>query len=1097
MLPIAIIIVISLLIISSGIGYAVYVKNKKIVCPKYAKCTNTTFACPNGFTKTATGCDCNGYITMDGDTPVCNICPDYARCSDTGFTCPSGFIKGENSCVCPSSNYITGSGSTAVCGPCPTNAVCQGTNTFSCPDNKFVKSTNSCECPNGYVSKINGVSSCNICPTNASCDSSGFHCNNGYVPSGTSCICPATGYINVLGSCVPCPTDALCSGNVGYSCPTGFTTLPNSQGCACTGTGLMKLGTGSTLRCSKCETDNSKLCSDDGTSFTCKPNYSIARGDCLCYGGTGYINNGVCTVCPQYAVCNGTGYNCSYYGFTNINGVCMCPSGYISYDGTNYRCITPCPDHAVCSPNYSPTGYQCTSPYTIMPDGSCQCYGGTGYKDAGNVCQLCPQYAVCNGYTYNCSYYGFTDINGACMCPSGYISYDGTNYRCITPCPSNAICNNIFSDSNPTGYTCNTGFRNTSGSCACSGYILPLSGTGTTINNVIGTTCDTCPIHATCTNNNLSCINGFTRVNSGNSYSCNCMSGYITGTGSSQVCNQCPNYATCDGNTFTCLSNLTKASDGTCKCPNNSLIITNSQGPLCSPCPSYGICNGTDTIVCPPGFNSTNLGCVCATGMYIDTTGSCVKCPDHATCGGVVGFNCPPPLITRNNTCICPDGQTIVGGINSAACSILPTTAGMSVVYKSVTVLGKVLDPVLANNVVNPYVTTFCGTDTNCPSNTIDKSAYWIWINSETPNTANTVHRFTKVFNTNITQQIRITLIIYNVGTVWFNDQRLGVVNQKRPVTFTANMVAGDNFLDVDAIRYSVTGYSNGFAGICGMITTVPAAGAAPSTSSIVAVTDSAWNTIPLSTSLTTCPTSSSRTSTGVDTGIMGCKCDPELFWDPINYRCSACTENSALSYKAPNNPLVSSNEYEKNNENSSCRCSGDATILQGGKCVVCPYGSYRASAGASGELIYQNPENPNSLDMRCNCNTADWFNTGSNTCDFCPAFSTLKGTGMTVPTKPRCKCLDVNHYWNGTDCSSTCPLNSTTDNTGNALSGSTGLNNCKCNPLYYSTGSSCARCPSSSRTDGSGFSYPGYPACLCPGGQAFSSYIGGCWPMG
>jgi hypothetical protein len=1103
MIPIAIIIVLSLLVVSAGASYAVYTKNKSIICPKYAKCSGSTFTCPNGFTKTSTGCECpNGYVTMSGDTPVCNTCPSNAKCSDTDFTCGSGFIKGETSCVCPVNNYIKGSGSTAKCDPCPSNALCHGTNSFDCPNN-FIKSELGCECQGGYITGSGNRVTCNECPDNSTCSNSGFICTNGFTSNGSACICPPSKYTTANGLCTNCPTNAICNGGTGYTCPPGFIDLGNGLGCSC-GPNKTIMGSGPTLKCLTCMDTSAVTCKADGT-FTCKSPYTLTNRECLCYSGTGYIDsNGTCSKCPNYAICNGTGYNCSAYGFTDVNGTCMCPSGYISFDGNNYFCRTPCPTNANCASTYGqygPRGYACNNNYTLMSDGSCLCYGGTGYINGSGACVPCPPYAKCDGVNSDCGYYGFTKQNGACVCNKDYISFDGTNYHCNGPCPEHASCYNTYSD-NPTGYTCDTGFTNISNDCICNGYITPLldmPSVGSNIAGVIGSTCDTCPPRADCTGNLLKCTNGFVRGTTNvrdpttglmsSTYSCDC-TGYITGTGSNQKCNPCPKYGICgkNSNTFTCTGNLTRVINssgvGYCACPSNQFIFNDINGPGCMDCPKYGICNGTDKYQCPDGFSTTDMQCLCPSTSYVtEPGGPCVTCPPHASCGGTVGFNCPKPLLVSDDgrSCKCPDGSNISGDVVSLSCTLSPNSVDLPV-----TVLGSITQPTLAGGVVNPLC------EVSCPDT--GSEIKFIWINSSTPDFTNVIYRFTKTFTIDRVKPIEIGFRIVGVGVVWFNDQKLGTCNpdgcDTLEGTFMVNTVVGTNVLYVDAIHLD---FIPSAPMLCGFVSTiaVPSTPTTPAVASTLLITtDSSWTSIPLSHVYGAGPTSASKSFTGVDTGIMGYKCDTDLAWDPGYYACTKCGDGAKVATVAIGEYVGTYNPLDPTDERSRCECIDNTWLLtgDGSTCKKCPSNSNTLGTG----IPITNNGTTGSSQCKCNDFSLRW---NGSACVPCPSNTVTNGTGASVqiPTEPGavgiCACPDVSFTWNGSACVK-CPPNSSVVGKG----GSVG-NGCICigTDMYwngsscvscpggdmYWNGSSCMQCPGNSSTNGIGFP-TNIPVCKC-----------------
>ena len=219
-------------------------------------------------------------------------------------------------------------------------------------------------CPGGTFSHgtadING-SGKRSCPSNATCSSSGFTCDNGYVKdsAGTGCKsvgssttnCPAGQYYGgSYGSCIDCPSGFYCSGGT-FSTATGDINGSGKRSCP----------------------DNA-TCSSSG--FSCHNGY--VRNS----AGTACILGSEATNCPA-----GQYYGGSYGSCKDCPLGYYCPGGAFStstadIDGSGRKS---CPDNATC-PAKSGT-FTCNSGYVKNSAGTaCVASGGgnTGGSGSGS-----------------------------------------------------------------------------------------------------------------------------------------------------------------------------------------------------------------------------------------------------------------------------------------------------------------------------------------------------------------------------------------------------------------------------------------------------------------------------------------------------------------------------------------------------------------------------------------------------------------------------------------------------------------------------------------------------------------------------------------
>jgi hypothetical protein len=1120
MLPIAVIIVLAIVAAGSAGGIIYYNRSnsKKIKCPKYyASCTDTSFTCPKGFTKTDLDCACpEGYVTGSGPDSICNKCPDYAKCSTDNFECPDGFTKNINTCDCDTTDYVVGSGASAVCTDCPKNALCDGSNNFKCPSELFTKTNTSCDCINGYITTSEGVSICNRCPVYSSCDGNTFKCKNGFQRIGTKCVCDSSKYISGTGpsaECIECPEYGICNGST-YRCPTGF--YSSDSGCVCDD---FIFGTGPSLAC----LDRPPRTTVKNGEFVCESPYIMRdKLGCVCYNGTGYVGRDEnCNRCPQYAHCDGINdFDCARYGFTKIGNACDC-TGYISSNGDGtYQCVR-CPEYAMCSSG----SFTCM--HGFSKDGNrCICNGYTTIENiggvTGTVCNVCPMYGDCSGNRFSCQN-GFTGINGRCECAGGYIRGTGPSAIC-TNCPPYVSCIDPY---NPTCLSGLSMSRDSNNAVSC------LCPTGQYIDNEIGQ-CMACPAYGRCNGTDTYfCPTGFNRSNG----RCSC-DGYIPGFTDPSIprtCNPCPIHSTCNGIDFSCQDPLTK-NNTECICPDNTPIVGEINSARCTanamslPSRVNVIGRPTDATfgTAPNPYGVTNE--FSGNARWITLPNSIARksntfyrfsrtfnnletiiadCKIMCDSYGIVWLNDTRIGVTRDVRSVYTfENLTIKRGANIIHVDVINTSRPSIALILEMTGV-----PATAtNNTDTNYWTAveLSSSNTPCPENS-----------SRTNAGIDTGYMGcscapTHGFDYDISKCVRCP-----GNSLSTNTGELVEFGCRCPPNFewdvlTSNCVQcpGNTSVRNTGIVVPVIGSSSICKCPAGM----------------------EWN----GTSCVGCPDGSTVIGSGQDTNVSGCKCHSVHWaWNPTTNVCDQCPGGSTVvgtDLATPSNPNCKCNDYHwawngaecaqcpsyswRHGQGTgpptsvyACHCPNEnwVWVPEEGRCHACPPGSKSTGVGqetnrtgckCTNEFMRWNGSScegcpgfaaynytgPDTANPGCKCRDTGWiWNGTTNSCEACPENSVSAG-GTGAPTnKPGCRCQNNHWGWNGaTQKCEVCPAYSNAEGTGEQVPGM----GCKClDRNYYWNGSVCVRCPAGSSLDGSNTPFstiPEHPKCKCVGANRY-----------
>ncbi|MDD3668874.1 MAG: VWA domain-containing protein, partial [Alphaproteobacteria bacterium] len=211
--------------VSCGAGF--YQQNGVCTtCPSHSTCNGIVFACdteyykdsntscrkcPSGATCTAVSFTCNPGYYKDSNTS-CDNCPSNATCTAVSFTCNPG--------------YYTNTAETG-CTKCQAGYACPGGSTRTqCTAGYYAASgASSCTpCPGGKWQKDARQSSCDNCPSNATCAGTGnttFVCNSGYYRASAT----AT-------ACTRCQTGYACpGGSAKTQCTAGYYAAAGSSSC--------------------------------------------------------------------------------------------------------------------------------------------------------------------------------------------------------------------------------------------------------------------------------------------------------------------------------------------------------------------------------------------------------------------------------------------------------------------------------------------------------------------------------------------------------------------------------------------------------------------------------------------------------------------------------------------------------------------------------------------------------------------------------------------------------------------------------------------------------------------------------------------------
>lgn len=237
---------------------------------------------------------------------VCDTANGYTYSSDgTSCVCPSGTVDTGSACVCPANTKACNG--TCVSSTIPANG-CSGTSCTACPQPAHAIATScagaggtcafTCDSANGYV--VSG-SSC-VCPANM-------------VDSGTKCVC-ATGFKDCSGTCVS--TSAPQTGCSAASCTACSEPLHATASCS-------GVGTTCDFAC-----DAAGHWVRSGSACVCDPaGYWVeSGGQCVCDAAAHRVASGSQCVCDSAA------------HWIDSGGTCTCAPGYVESGGT---CVSTCP----------------------------------------------------------------------------------------------------------------------------------------------------------------------------------------------------------------------------------------------------------------------------------------------------------------------------------------------------------------------------------------------------------------------------------------------------------------------------------------------------------------------------------------------------------------------------------------------------------------------------------------------------------------------------------------------------------------------------------------------------------------------------------
>ena len=463
--------------------------------------TNTTYTCPDGYTKNGTKCTKNTtgatidaipqyepdkVITTDakkGDGTEKTIYADYVKTKiDTKYSCPDGYTLNGSYCI-KYTDATAHTGQTTY--TCPDGYTLNGTTCTKQYNATYVSGQTNYYCPNGGT--LNGTNC--VVTTNATSKTE-YTCPSGYTKNGTSCYKASNATSNTTYSC---PSGYTLSGSkctktssssynatahTSYSCPSGY----SQSGSKCTKTssssynatahtsygGWVNQGTKYYTSASKAYTGTtSKLvymgaisgavcgspCNNSGiwykyTYYTRSQNttYSCPNGGSLsgskCYtSSTSTIN---ATANTTYSCPNGgslSGSKCYTSSTDTVNATphtnYSCPSGY-TLSGTKCTITT----NATAN-----TSYSCPDGYSLNGSQCTKTYQAS--KSEGEGHYTCPNNGTLNGKicTITTNATPHTD-DTTYTCPTGY-SLEGKKCKLTT----NATATDIYSYTCPEGYT--------------------------------------------------------------------------------------------------------------------------------------------------------------------------------------------------------------------------------------------------------------------------------------------------------------------------------------------------------------------------------------------------------------------------------------------------------------------------------------------------------------------------------------------------------------------------------------------------------------------------------------------------------------------
>jgi len=458
-------------------------------------------------------------------------------------------------------------------------------------------------------------------------------CNAGYSgPDGGPCLaCQAGTYKEGPGNdgCVGCPSGTFSTVLAGDSpavcvaCPDKSWTVVwsgarNVSACQCN-PGFTGADGGP---CEACVPGSFKEERGAGSCETCGPNTYSAM--------TGSTSAGACRACPANSV--------SPPGSGNVMQ-CRCLAGYVGADGD---ACTPC------------------GPGTFkgnIGDGTCSaCPANTWSATVGavddTVCVSCPEHASAPGGSTcieDCSCLeGYTGANGAeCVaCLPGKYKESAGSETCVA-CPRGTFSGVLGAVSASTCEACpaNSGSAEGSNRCTClAGFYGPPGGP-----------CIECPEGSYCAGGSLEDCPAHTSspLRSSVVTNCSCIAGYVGPDGGS--CDLCWVGFFCPGGmkSYICKQHSSSPAGSTqaANCVCNPGYKSMTDGGECELCPVGQFCNGGTAVSCPsnalaPAGSSSSVHCICKPGWYGPVGGDqCTRCPANSYCeGGNSVVSCPGEL---------------------------------------------------------------------------------------------------------------------------------------------------------------------------------------------------------------------------------------------------------------------------------------------------------------------------------------------------------------------------------------------------------------------------------------------------------------------
>ena len=582
-----------------------------------SECETSCAACPPGYYKDWKG---------EGACLTCaagKFSSDTARYSDC-VLCSAGKYSGsvgaadESMCQdCPSrSHSLPGASSLGAClcnpGYTGTNGACSA-------------------CPSGTYKSFNGSSSCLDCPPGS------YSTTNG---STFCQLCAAGKYSIATGStadvCVLCPMNTMSEQGTGSVadclCNAGYTGTGGICAVCSPGTFKDARGTGACVVCPNSTywvgmgsgTRKEDVCQPCPPQTESLPGSSSAK-NCTCIAGSERAQDGTCKLCPPGKFKGSGGGVCEDCpaGSWNVEGsinISQCQCGH-GYHGPNGQKCTMCAAGTYKPVNGSSACIACdegkySTEVGALADSAClRCAdGATSQRGSPSAAScLCTAGTQGNGVTQciACEAGKYKSLLGtsACLnCQPGSTSPVGSTAA------DQCICGKGHTNNGPGSCTaCIAGtYKPANGSQPCTA--CPAGKYGTASAAVDQSACLQCPQASfsgerSSSPQNCICNKGYTGPDGG---PCSeCTAGKYKPTDGSSLCTPCS-----EGKFGIVLGALTERS---CQlCPNNSYTEAGAN--------SSALC------VCKSGFFQAAAGCIsCPAGKYKDVTGNeqCTLCPQN------------------------------------------------------------------------------------------------------------------------------------------------------------------------------------------------------------------------------------------------------------------------------------------------------------------------------------------------------------------------------------------------------------------------------------------------------------------------------------